>query len=196
MRVRKVWRRVPNDHNCTSHSNSTPMPTKIYYHQLDYTCIRTTRIHTCTCLGFHPGRVEPASSEESNILLIEEDILEFDWGNCPIPTRRNALFAADFAQTHWQSDPRPPVAGTDTSCIFTRALLSGLQPWYRWVPDQSALGGPIPNRNFRRHSSGTIRCHRPATLRGDWILGTVGTMRVRISSHKDTRAHLYMHYCT
>ena len=33
---------------------------------------------TCTCIGFHPGRVELASSRASNMLLIEEDTLGFD----------------------------------------------------------------------------------------------------------------------
>ena len=38
---------------------------------------------TCTCIGFHPGRVEPAYSRASNMLLIEEDTLGFDWGKGP-----------------------------------------------------------------------------------------------------------------
>ena len=33
---------------------------------------------TCTCISFCPGRVELASSRASNMLLIEEDTLEFD----------------------------------------------------------------------------------------------------------------------
>ena len=34
---------------------------------------------TCTCIDFHPGRVEQAS----NMLVIEEDTLGFDWGKGP-----------------------------------------------------------------------------------------------------------------
>ena len=34
-------------------------------------------------LYFHPGRVETASSRASNMLLIEEDTLGFDWGKGP-----------------------------------------------------------------------------------------------------------------
>ena len=39
---------------------------------------RPDEVLTCTCIGFHPGRVEPASSKASNMLLIEEDTLGFD----------------------------------------------------------------------------------------------------------------------
>ena len=31
-----------------------------------------TYLLTCTCIGFHPGRVEPVSYRTSNMLLIEE----------------------------------------------------------------------------------------------------------------------------
>ena len=57
-------------------------------------------------------------------LLIEEDTLEFDWRKGPKSyPEKNVLFAADFPEMHWQSDPRPLVAGTDTSWIFTSIII-------------------------------------------------------------------------
>ena len=41
------------------------------------------KLTTCTCIGFHPGRIEPVSSRASNMLLIEEGTLGFDWGKGP-----------------------------------------------------------------------------------------------------------------
>ena len=91
-------------------------------------------LYLLTCIGFHPGLVESASSRASiayRCCSLKKIIWELIKGRVPSPTRKNALFAADFPQTHWQSDPRPPGAGTDTSWIFTRAPSAGLQPSYR-----------------------------------------------------------------
>ena len=85
-----------------------------------------TNLLTCTCIDFHPGRVEPAPSRVK--LLIEEDTLEFDWGKGPKSYPEERPICRRFLQTHWQSDPRPPAAGTDTSWIFTRSPLAGLRP--------------------------------------------------------------------
>ena len=60
--------------------------------------------------------------------LLEKTLWDLIEGRVPSPTQKNTLFATDFPQTHWQSDPRPSVAGTDTSWIFTRAPLVGLWP--------------------------------------------------------------------
>ena len=77
--------------------------------------------------GFLPGRVELASSlvglnwlppEQCSLKKILWDLIE---GRVSSPTRENALFAADFPQTYWQSDSRPPVTGTDTSWIFLKS---------------------------------------------------------------------------
>ena len=40
---------------------------------------------------------------------LEKILWDLIGGRVPIPTQKNALFAADFPQTHWQSDPRPPI---------------------------------------------------------------------------------------
>ena len=56
------------------------------------------------------NRLPPEQVQHSLfMLLIEENTLGFDWGKGPKSYPENALFAADFPQTHWQSDPRPPV---------------------------------------------------------------------------------------
>ena len=43
----------------------------------------TIKLGTLTCIDFHPGRVELASSRASNMLLIEEDTLGFCWEKGP-----------------------------------------------------------------------------------------------------------------
>ena len=55
-------------------------------------------------------------------------------GRVPSPTRKNALFAADFPQTNWQSYPRPPVAGTDTSWFY--------QIWIQSFPSPRLIALP------------------------------------------------------
>ena len=60
---------------------------------------------TCTCIGFHPGWVESASSRAStayrclccSLKKVLWDLIE---GRVPSPTQKNNLFAADFPETH------------------------------------------------------------------------------------------------
>ena len=101
---------------------------------LDYSCQLIIYIYiyilTCTCISFHPGRVKPASSQASTAYRclccsLKKILWNLIEGRVPSPTRRNALFAADFPQTHWQSDPRPLVARIDFSWIFTRYIYIG-----------------------------------------------------------------------
>ena len=82
------------------------------------TLIRAARIYStyllaCTCIGFSPWSGWTGFlSSKCSLKKILWDLIE---GRVPSPTRKNALFVIDFPETHWQSDPRPPVAGTDTS---------------------------------------------------------------------------------
>ena len=113
------------------------------------------------------NRLPPMQCSLKKILW---DLIE---GRVPSPTQKNALFAVEFPQTHWQSDPRQLVVVTDTSWIFTRAPFRRVAALNPWVLDQWTLGGPTGNRSSRRHSSGTARCHRPGTLRRGWTLGQI-----------------------
>ena len=79
-------------------------------------------VFTCTCIGFHPGRFEPASSRVSTAyhclwLLIKEDILGFDWGKCP------------------KSYSEKPVCRRFSTDALTDALTRG-----RWLPEQTPPG--------------------------------------------------------
>ena len=105
------------------------------------------------------------------MLLIAEDTLVFDWGKGPKPYLENALFAADFfdALTEW-----PEAAG----CRDRHLLDFHQSPFSRVVAliplsgRTIHIGGPTRNQSSRRHSYGTTRCHRPATLRRGWTLGS------------------------
>ena len=88
---------------------------------------------TCTYICFHPGRVEPASSWTStasyhclycSLKKILWDLIE---GRVPSPTRKTPCLPQIFHR-RIDGDPRPLVAGTDTTRIFTRAPLAGLRP--------------------------------------------------------------------
>ena len=115
-------------------------------------------------------RVELASSRASN-MLIEEDTLGFDWGKgpksypekCPLCRRfsTDALTERPEATGCWKR--HLDFHQSSFSRVVTLILL-GARP--------ICLGGPTRNQSFRQHSSDTNRCHRPATLRRDWILKT------------------------
>ena len=90
-----------NHHAVLSHSRRKPNKISLY---------SIVNLWTCTSIGFHPGRVKPASFRASNMVLIEEDTLGFDWGKGPKgPTQKNALFAADFSTDALTE--RPEAAG-------------------------------------------------------------------------------------
>ena len=123
-----------------------------------------------TCIGFYPDRVEPVSSRASN-MLIEEDTLGFDWGKGSqvLPVKTPCL-PEIFHKC---------IDRLIQGCRCWKRLLDFHQSPFSWVATRIplgarpiCLGGPTMNWSFRRHSSGTTCCHRPATLRRDWTLET------------------------
>ena len=164
--IKKIWKlfelnRSTGRHNWTNYLN------KEWLLDVISTC-------TCTCIGFHPGRVKPASSRASTVSrTIENHVAHWRryfgiWlkeGSQVLPGKTPCLLEIfhrriDRAtrglqlpeQTHPGFSPEP--------------LLSGCG-----VLDQSALGSPTRNRSSRQHNSGTTRCYCPATMRRGWTLG-------------------------
>ena len=95
-----------------------------YYNAPSMVILSTHTIHTHYIYTYlYLYQLSPWSgwigfSRASNMLLIE-DTLRFDWGKGPKSYPENALFAADFPQTHWQSDLRPLVAFKIRNCVIT-----------------------------------------------------------------------------
>ena len=148
------------DRNFTIPPNGICTTTYLYLYQLSpwssWTGVLPSKYSICLCCSW------------KKILW---DLIE---GRVQSPTRKNALFATDFQQMHWQSDSRPPVAWTDTSWVFTSAPFSqvaaliplgGCQTNPPWV----ALPGTevLDDRALAL----TTRCHCPYTLRRSWTLG-------------------------
>ena len=138
-------------------------------------------MYVLTCIGFHPGRVELASSRVS--CLLKKILWDLIGGRVPSHTRKNALFCRRFLTG--TSTERSEAAG-----CRNRNLLDFHQSPFCWVAVLILLGArPIhlcwPYQELKFPTSYT-RCHRTATLRRGWTLG-------RIYIYVCTLTHTYAH---
>ena len=107
-------------------------------------------------------------------VFIEEDTLGFDWGKGPKSYPEKCPVAADFLQTHWQSDPSQPGCRNRHLLDFHQSpfsrvavqiplgarpiLLGGALPGIE-VPDGIALAQPV----------GTALSRWNSALHGYWV---------------------------
>ena len=139
----------------------------IYYITLSY---YINYILTCTCIDFHPGRVEPASSRASTAYRclccsLKKILWDLTEGRVPSPTQKNALFTADVPQTHWQSDPRLLVAGNRHLLDFHQSLKSNpFSMWQGGWATDSARAMPSGTLDPGRATQGRLVWH-PSGIR-------------------------------